>query len=300
MVTVKPVLEFRDLELSDAQWISPLLKQSGHMLCEYSFTTLFMWRHHYRNRIAHYNNALFVKSQEGADRSYMVPVGGDLKENIQLLEEFAHFQGYPLKLSGADKALAEEIEGLFPGKFDFVPSPPDFDYIYNTQDLVDLPGKKYHSKRNHINTFTAQNHWHYERITDENVADVVEMAHEWCVLKGNCQDKGLRSENCAIREALANRDKLSITGGLIRVDGKVVAFTFASPINNEIVDIHVEKALPDFATAYTVINREFAAQELSHYRYINRENDLGLEGLRRAKKSYNPAIILEKFICVEK
>ena len=137
------------------------------------------------------------------------------------------------------------------------------------------------------------------RITDANCADVVAMAREWCRLKGNCAEKSLQSENCAIREVLAHREELSVTGGLIRVDGKVVAFTFASPINDQVVDIHVEKALPDYAGAYTVINREFAARELSGYRYINRENDMGIEGLRKAKESYNPAILLEKFICVE-
>lgn len=299
MVTVKSALEFREPQLEDAKWMVPLLRQSGFMSCEYSFTTIYMWRKHYRNRIAHCGDALFMKSQEGESRSYLMPVGGDLKENIELLREFAHGQGYPLKLFGTDVSMIPQLEALFPGQFTFTPSRSDFDYIYNTSDLAQLTGKKYHGKRNHINSFSAKYDWQYERITDENCADVVAMAREWCRLKGNCAEKSLQSENCAIREVLAHREELSVTGGLIRVDGKVVAFTFASPINDQVVDIHVEKALPDYAGAYTVINREFAARELSGYRYINRENDMGIEGLRKAKESYNPAILLEKFICVE-
>lgn len=120
----------------------------------------------------------------------------------------------------------------------------EFDYLYAVEDLATLQGKKYHGKRNHINSFSEQYAWSYEAITDGNTPDVLEMAQEWCRQKGNCQDESLRSEKCAIREALAHRTELSLTGGLIRVEGRVVAFTFASPINGEVVDIHVEKALP--------------------------------------------------------
>lgn len=142
--------------------------------------------------------------------------------------------------------------------------------------------------------------WTYEPLDDGNTEDVIELSREWCRQKGNCEDRGLKSERCAIREALGLRRELGIVGGLIRVDGKAIAFTFGSPINRETFDVHVEKALPDYGAAYTVINREFVSRELRDYRYINRENDLGLDGLRRAKQSYHPAILLEKYVCREK
>ena len=299
MVELKPALEFREPVLEDAAWAAPILSASDSMACEYSFTTIFMWRKYYHNRIARYGQYLFVKSSEEG-HSYLLPQGGDLKEGISILRAYVHGQGHPLVLFGEDEQMKRRLQSLFPGEFIFEPSPEDFDYLYLTADLAGLAGKKYHAKRNHISAFSAKYDWSYERICERNLSEVEEMAREWCRQRGNCEDKGLRSENCAIREALRHRDVLSLRGGLIRAEGKVVAFTFGSPINDNVFDIHVEKALADYAGAYAVINREFAARELSHYRYINRENDLGLEGLRRAKRSYHPAILLEKFVCREK
>ena len=116
--------------------------------------------------------------------------------------------------------------------------------------------------------------------------------------KGNCKDKGLRTENCAIREVLRHREALSVRGGLIRADGRVAAFTFGSPINDKVFDIQVEKALPSFPGAYAVINQAFAST-LTAYPFLNRENDLDIEGLRKAKLSYHPAMVLEKYTCTQ-
>lgn len=298
MIDLLAALDFREPQLEDAGWMAPLLRGTGNRGCEYSFTTIFMWRKFYHNRIARYGDYLFVKSQE-EKHAYLLPIGGDLREGIVILREYAHEKGHALKLFGADEPMTWEIDRLFPGQFAFQPSPADFDYLYYQEDLAQLAGKKYHAKRNHIAGFGKKFNWVYEPITDGNVAEVVEMAREWCRQKGNCEENGLRSENCAIREALAHRRELSITGGLIRADGKVAAFTFASPINSQVADVHVEKALPDYPGAYAVINREFTARALAGYRWVNRENDLGLEGLRKAKNSYYPALLLEKYVCTE-
>lgn len=289
-------LEFRELRAEDRQWAAPLLEQAGNDACEYSFATLFMWRNHYQNQIAHQDGVLYVRSGE----AFLPPVGGDLREGIERLWARARNERIPFVLYGADAALAARMEEWFPHKFTVEASRPDFDYLYTSEDLAELPGKKYHSKRNHIAAFTREYPWTYEPLEESNIPDVIELSREWCRQKGNCEDRGLQSERCAIQEALGLRRELHIVGGLIRVNDRAVAFTFGSPINARTFDVQVEKALPDYGAAYTVINREFVARELRGYRYINRENDLGLEGLRRAKNSYHPAVLLEKYICREK
>lgn len=290
-------LEFHYPQIDDASWAAPLLRSAGRMGCEYSFTTMFMWRMFYHNRIARWRDTLFISAGE-EDPVYLPPVGPSLYEGVSFLLERTGSKGQALKLVGADATVVERLEEAFPGRFRFTSQRGDFDYIYRTEDLAQLPGSAYHSKRNHIAGFSRKFDWSYEPISDRNTAEVEAMATEWCRQKGNCRDKGLKTENCAIREALRNREALSVRGGLIRVDGRVAAFTFGSPINDRVFDIQVEKALPAYPGAYAVINREFAST-LGEYAFLNRENDLDIEGLRKAKLSYHPAMILEKYTCTQ-
>ena len=152
---------------------------------------------------------------------------------------------------------------------------------------------------NHISAFSKKYDWHYESISESNIAAVKESARLWYGENTDKMNETMLCEQKGIELMLDNMQRLSIRGGAIFVDGKVVAFCLGSPINPTCFDTHIEKALSEYSGAYAVINREFAKNELSYYKYINREDDLGLEGLRKAKLSYKPSILLKKFECVK-
>lgn len=289
-------LEFRELLPEDAAWAAPLMTASGRMGCEYSYTTAYMWSRFYDVRIARAGDALLLRSDNGATPSFLMPIGVPLEDGVELLRAYTAKQGVPLKLHGIDEETCERLRGLYPDQVRVDTNDGDYDYIYETEALATLPGKAYHSKKNHISAFSRKYDWQYETLNDSNLDEVVALSREWCREKGDCADAGLQSERCAIRRLLQYREQLSVVGGLIRVDGKAVAFTLGSPINESVFDVHVEKALSAYAGAYAVINREFA-KTLTNYRYLNRENDMGIEGLRRAKESYRPAIVLKKYTC---
>ena len=288
--------EFRELLPQDAAWAAPILTASGRYGCEYSYTTAYMWSRYYDVRIARAGEALILRSDSEKTPSFLVPLGIPLAEGVRLLKTYTDKLGVPLKLHGIEEETRQQLEALYPEHVRFDTNDADYDYIYDTQSLATLPGNAYHSKKNHISAFSRKYDWRYEPIGDENVDEVKALSLEWCREKGDCQDAGLRSERCAIRRLLQYRRELGVVGGLIRVDGKAVAFTLGSPINETVFDVHVEKALSAYAGAYAVINREFA-KTLTAYRYLNRENDMGIAGLRRAKESYRPAILLKKYTC---
>lgn len=280
--------------MEDGKQVAPLLLQSGHDGCEFSFTTLYMWRELYHTRIAQEDDYLLVSAGEGEKTSFLPPIGPSLGEGVALLRRAAEAQGLPLRLHGVDEQTLAQLQQLFP--LTVTEMDEDHDYLYKTTDLAELPGKAYHSKRNHIAAFSRQFDWQYEDITDDNLAEVFAMSKQWCREKGVCSDKGLKAERCGIREVLSHRHAFGVRGGLIRVEGEVVAFAFGSPINDRVFDIHTEKALTAYGGAYALINRELA-RRLTDYDYLNRENDMGIEGLRRAKRSYRPSILLKKYSC---
>ncbi|MCI8496802.1 MAG: DUF2156 domain-containing protein [Clostridiales bacterium] len=220
-----------------------------------------------------------------------------MEEALHLLHEDAKAEGTPFWLYSVTPEIQSQLEEIYPGKFEFTPYRFGDDYVYESSSLIELKGRKLHGKRNHIARFMDNNSWSFEELDESNLDDCRDMMQQW--LEAN-QDSGTdySDEVLAIGDAFDHFFELEFSGGLIRVDGNVVAFTMGEPLNDDTFVLHFEKAFSHIQGAYPMINREYAARKLSGYRYINREEDMGLEGLRRAKMSYQPAFLVEKSFAV--
>ena len=292
------MLNFRKIEIEDIELFKELTQNLNEISCENSFVNLYVWQFVYHNMIAVKNDTLFIKSvEDNGNATFRLPIGGNIEKGLN--EIFAYCGD---KNPNFWNPVGESFHRLplsFTEKYDFHEERDAFDYVYLQSDLANLQGKKYHSKRNHINTFSKKYNWHFEKITDENKSAVMECAEKWYNENLERMDKYMQCEKLGVFAMLENMEKLEISGGAIFVDQKTVAFTLGSKINSKVFDIHVEKALKDFGEAYTVINNEFA-KTLTDYKYINREDDMGLEGLRKAKLSYKPEIMVKKYYCTPK
>lgn len=294
------MLDFHTPTLADKEWVDSVLTGSRHMSCVYTFAQMYLWSIHYGTKICRYKNCVLAKSGI-AEPCYIYPAGEyDITEVVEVLRQDAAERGVKFGFCVSEEWQADELDAAFPGVFTRDSSRDDADYIYNAEDLINLSGRKYHGKRNHIAKFERMYpEWSYEAITADNTDDCMAACTEWYEGPEELSES-LIHERQIIYKALAEREILGLTGGLIRVDGKVIAFTLGEPLNDSSFVIHFEKALPGFEGAYPVINNQFAKHELSSYRYINREEDLGIEGLRKAKLSYYPAILLEKISLIER
>ena len=288
------MLKFKKVEIEDISVFKKYIGFSGELSCESAFVNLLIWESAYNNMWAQEDGQLIIKSGRGEDSSYRLPFGNDFLRGIELVREYSG-EKYP-DFWVQEGARLDNFKAHFGDKYIFEENRDAFDYIYLREDLANLSGKKYHSKRNHISAFSKKQDWVFRPITAENIADVKLCAEKWYKENADREDKYLRCERCGVETILDNMELLGVRGGAVYVGENVVAFTLGSKISGEIFDIHIEKALNDYAEAYTVINREFA-RTLTEYKYINREDDMGLEGLRKAKLSYKPAILLKKYAC---
>lgn len=301
------MLEFKMVELEDKPWITELLAYSDFRGSEYNFGNNFVWRRIFRLKVARYKDFYIVKRGKDNDSEFIFPAGrGDAKEVIAVLSDYASEMGYPLRFASSSKTTAEMIAGLYGSKVKIEPIRDAFDYIYNAEDLATLKGKKYHSKRNHVNRF-MENNWTIEPITAENIPECITMNEQWCIenlCKGEHvpedeQDeefKSKRDEFCVVKCSFKYFSELDYRGLLLRVDGSPQAFTFGEPLNSDTFIVHVEKALQEYQGSYAMINQSFSKQILDMgFKYINREEDTGAEGLRKAKLSYKPVFMEEKF-----
>ncbi|MCL2081202.1 MAG: phosphatidylglycerol lysyltransferase domain-containing protein [Oscillospiraceae bacterium] len=293
------MLEFKPMRLSDGDTYRRYAKdmRSG----ESSFAAIFGWMHKNRMHICEHDG-LFFRFMNNEDRHYLFPLSLEpmsaelAGRAVALMEADAKARGIPLKMI----AVNPEQKALIDGKgFVFTESRNYADYLYNAQDLLELPGKKYHSKRNFIARFMRENDWQYEEITNANLNDVWAFQDRWCRKNGCDTNISLQEEATCIAIMLYNLDNLNAKGGLLRANGKVVAFTVASRVGCDTIEIHIEKADYDVTGSYPMINREFLRHNLTpDIKYINREEDLGLENLRKAKLSYHPCALLEKYKAV--
>lgn len=295
------MLDFKNIKISDKVWIDELLKHSDFRGAEYCFTNLFIWDEVYHSKITRYKDFLLFTSGSGDTARYLFPPGrGDVKEAIELLEANAIERNVKFVLIGLSAQTKIQLETMCPGKYDFTVERNSFDYIYESEKLVSLAGKKLQSKRNHLARFRELPGWEYEDITEQNLQDCINYSYEWCQLNGCGENTSLMLECCAVNKALAHYSELKLRGGLLRLDGKIVAYTVGEPLNSDTVIVHIEKADSEIRGSYPMINREFAERLSEGFVYINREDDAGDEGLRRAKNSYYPVFMQEKYSAIKK
>lgn len=290
------MIEFKDITLADKDIIQSFTLNSWRRNCDLSFSNLCSWRFLYNTQYAIIDNFLVCRFYADKELAYMMPIGeGDLKPVLEKIIENARELGEPFMMLGVCVGTKDEIESIMPDKFNFVSNRDYADYIYLRSDLATLKGKKYQPKRNHINKF-LRNYpdYEYKPITPELVSECLALEAEWCKANNCHEQEALAAERQSLTYALNHFEQLGLTGGVLHVSGKIAAFTFGMPINNQTFDVCIEKANTEIEGAYTMINYEFVNHIPEQYIYINREEDLGIEGLRKAKMSYHPEILLEK------
>ena len=292
------MIKFKDITLEDKEAITSITMNSERKNCDLSFSNLCSWRFMYDTKFAIVDGFLLFKFYMNNQLAYMMPVGeGDLKKILEAIIDDAASEGESFLMYGVCNNMKDEIEKLMPGKFDFSSNRDYVDYIYLRTDLAELKGKKFQPKRNHANKFyKTYTDYEYVPITADRISECLRLEEEWCKANDCGQQNGLGNERKSLTYALNHFDELGLTGGILYVNGKIAAFTFGMPINHETFGVHVEKADTEIEGAYNVINQEFAKHIPEQFVYLNREEDLGIEGLRKAKLSYQPAILLEKNI----
>ncbi len=289
---------FKKVALEDREIITRYLNRYGWRCCECSFANTYLWSRQFPVTWAIIEDTLVFKSERDDHLSFMFPLGedGQVKKALEVLTGICRKRGRPLSLYLVTPEIFEKLTAWYPGRFSVTYNRDIADYIYDTQSLATLAGKKLHGKRNHVNQFlkTYEGRWVYEPITKDNLEDCFQMGLVWRN-ENDCEENSDKNAEITVTlNALRLFEELHLTGGLLRVDGQVVAFTIGEPLTADTFVVHIEKAYADVTGAYPMINQQFVQHACLAYRYVNREDDTGAEGLRKAKLSYHPAFLQEK------
>ncbi|MGN1081385.1 MAG: DUF2156 domain-containing protein [Acutalibacteraceae bacterium] len=290
------MLEFSEIKISDADEMNPYLQLDGAVMSDRTFASLYIWRRHYKLKKCLRDGFLYIRNESGEQNIYYMPLGkGEIYPAIE--EIYRTENGRPFSISLITEDRRKEIAECLDETAEIDEIREEFDYVYLSENLIGLSGKKYQSKRNLINRFLAENegNWEYlDIVPDRDRDQIMEFLDCW-INESRESRSDYRYERSAIESALENYDALGFFGAKILVGGKIAAFTLAAKQNDETVDILIEKADNETVGAYQMINHEFAKRRCFKFKYINREEDMGIEGLRRAKMSYHPEFLTEKY-----
>lgn len=286
--------DYKPIGIEDKPVFDRFFREDSPQISEMTFTNLFMWRHHYRPVWQERHGCLFILLRAAEGSIFGVPpVGtGDKPEALAFLCENIAEVTQNVQIGRAGEAfVTTQVDSAL---YTCVPDRDNSDYVYLTQDLIRLPGNKYHRKKNHLNQFLKRYDFEYKALNADLIGQVLEMQESWCRMKECVLNPALLAEDFAVREALMHFEHLGFQGGAILIDSRVEAFTFGEALNRDTAVIHIEKANPEIHGLYAAINQAFCNAACSGFTYVNREQDMGVEGLRKAKESYYPHHMVNK------
>ena len=286
-------IAFRQVTLADQQLFEESVFGTECRNCDMSFANIFCWQEIYHSRIALWEGFLLVRfNAEDGSTAYMQPIGtGSVSDVLSALATDAASLGEPLRIVGLNEEWCGYVRDFFGDGVALCNMAANADYIYLTSDLAELPGRKYQPKRNFINRFTSKYNYRFTAITADNLDHCRTLNNIWCSQKGS---KSSDPEQLAVNSALENFEQLPLEGWILYVEDVPCAFSIGSAVNQDTFCIHIEKCDTRFEGVGTMINNLVAIELQHRFKYINREDDLGIEGLRRAKQSYHPHHLLAK------
>ncbi len=291
------MLHFQPVTIDDKEVLDRFFATSSFRNCDFSFSNIFCWRQKYQTTFVVESGFLFIRFYAGGKKAgYMFPLGdGDLKSALEIMIADSEERNEPFRLYALTAEMFSKVDEVMPDLFLYQQNRSWFEYLYNSEDLIHLTGKKFQSKRNHINKFKRVYLYEYLPITRDIIPECIELYCRWYAENGGAESDASLSDECiTTRIAFDNFERLGLKGGALRVDGTIVAYSYGQPLTADTFGVHAEKSLYEIDGGFTMINQQFAEHECANYRYINREEDLGMDSLRQAKMSYHPAILLEK------
>ncbi len=299
-------IEFKNLDIESLERLQPFFDMTDYDACDYCFATMFMWRDTYKTKYHIEDDFAIVFGEYEGEIFSVLPLAA--KENVKKAIDFAmdYFEEIESKvfLRGINKDIVDYVHNIYGDKFEYIEERDLFDYIYDAESLRTLAGRKNQKKRNHINYFLKEYEGRYEsRLLDSgDFDDCMKLVKKWAIKKEDSDVEVDDGETIAIKKIFDNYDKLKdrvkVFG--IYIDNKLQAFSIGERLKQNMALIHIEKANPDIRGLYPYINQKFLVEEFSDVEFVNREEDLGIEGLRKAKLSYHPIKFAEKYTVREK
>lgn len=292
------MLEFHIISENDMERIKKALTYSKFRGCEYCFANNFAWRRLADSRITFFEDFYIVCAfdTESGYPEFTYPSGkGDICKVIKEMQAFSEKNNSPLIINSVSEENLGFFKDYYGNSAEITSDEGDFDYIYSREALAELKGKKYHGKRNHIKRFKEMYDYEYREIKESDFDDIYVFSSKLYNDKNGVDVESEIAEQFAINAFLENYERFGLKGGILFADGKMAAYTIGEPITDDTFGVHIEKADTSFHGAYAVINNCFANSIDENYKYLNREEDLGIEGLRKAKRSYKPEFLLKKF-----
>ena len=291
------MLNFKTISPKDTKWLQPVLDRTPNLCSDCSITCMVMWGN---ARIAECGGFYVPMVSNGNQFYYLRPLGGeDFAPILKELFEDSQARKIPFQMAGITQPVRNYLEQTH--KFIYKIQQDYSDYIYTIDSLTTLRGRKLSAKRNHINHFELEHpDWSCEAITCQNLSECEAMTAKWFDEHNEKESSlgGIEKERRALSAAFAHYESFGFEGLALRIDGQIIAYSMGVPLNKTIFDVNFEKAFSSIPGAYAMINREFSRMIQKKYpeiQFLNREDDMGIAGLRQAKLSYHPAMILETY-----